>query len=80
MSAVTFGDIHLTTDERVMTNMDNLLSKLIPENVFLHDVFDGYSINVHEQKTVAFSILKKKETKFIRRWIRWNAWFLTILH
>lgn len=61
IAAVTFGDIHFgSTDERVMANMDNLLSKLIPENVFLHDVFDGYSINVHEQKDGCIQYFKEK--------------------
>ena len=60
ISAVTFGDLHYgSTDERVMANMDSLLSKLVPEHVFLHDVFDGYSINVHEQKDGCIQYFKE---------------------
>lgn len=48
--AVIKGDIHYGNhDEKVLAkSCDELLPKLLPQKVFLHDVFDGFSINHHE--------------------------------
>ena len=51
ISAAILGDIHYGShDTEVMERTFELLDKLIPEHVILHDVFDGYSISHHEMK------------------------------
>lgn len=49
ISACILGDLHYGQhDERVIKGTLSLFEKLQPENVILHDVFDGLSINHHE--------------------------------
>jgi hypothetical protein len=51
VAAAILGDIHYGQhDERVIKKTLELFEKLQPENVILHDVFDGLSINHHESK------------------------------
>jgi hypothetical protein len=51
MDACVFGDLHCGhEDPEVVTNTLAALDKIIPENVILHDVFDGASISHHEMK------------------------------
>jgi hypothetical protein len=51
LDACILGDIHFGhEDEVVVNNTINALSKLVPEHVILHDVFDGSSISHHEMK------------------------------
>jgi len=49
VAAIVLGDIHYGQhDERVITKTLDLLKTIKPDNVVLHDVFDGLSINHHE--------------------------------
>ena len=49
ISAIVLGDLHYGQhDVRVVKKTVDLFKKLEPENVVLHDVFDGLSINHHE--------------------------------
>ncbi len=51
VSAAILGDLHYGQhDERVISKTLDLFSLIHPENVVLHDVFDGLSINHHESK------------------------------
>lgn len=51
VAAAILGDLHYGQhDERVIKKTIDLFKDLKPENVVLHDVFDGLSINHHESK------------------------------
>ena len=51
MSAIVLGDIHYGNhDQDVIDSTLDLMDKIEPEHVVLHDVFDGFSINHHEMK------------------------------
>lgn len=51
VSAIVLGDLHYGHhDEEVLDSTLDLMEELIPENVVLHDVFDGNSISHHEMK------------------------------
>jgi len=52
VAAAVLGDLHIgSLDEEVIdTTLNVLFKKLHPENVVLHDVFDGQSISHHEAK------------------------------
>jgi hypothetical protein len=51
VSAIILGDIHYGHhDEIVLEQTLELMNKLKPEHVVLHDVFDGSSISHHEMK------------------------------
>jgi len=51
LSAIVFGDIHYGHhDQDVIDKTHELLGKMKPEHVILHDVFDGNSISHHEMK------------------------------
>ena len=51
IAAAILGDLHYGQhDERVIDKTLELFEMLKPENVILHDVFDGLSINHHESK------------------------------
>jgi hypothetical protein len=51
VAAAVLGDLHYGQhDERVLEKTLGLFESLKPENVILHDVFDGLSINHHESK------------------------------
>lgn len=46
--AIVLGDIHVgSLDKNVYKSTNNILKKLKPKRVFLHDVFDGMSCNPH---------------------------------
>jgi hypothetical protein len=50
-SALVLGDLHYGHhDQEVLESTFKLMDKLEPENVILHDVFDGNSISHHEMK------------------------------
>jgi hypothetical protein len=50
-AAIVLGDLHYGHhDDQVIKTTLNLMDKLVPEHVVLHDVFDGYSISHHEMK------------------------------
>ncbi len=50
--ALVKGDIHFGNhDEKVLKrSFDELIPKIKPSKIILHDIFDGYSINPHEEK------------------------------
>jgi hypothetical protein len=51
VAAAVLGDLHYGQhDERVITKTLDMFSIIKPDNVVLHDVFDGLSINHHESK------------------------------
>jgi hypothetical protein len=51
ISAIVLGDVHYGHhDQVVLDSTMKLMSKLTPEHVILHDVFDGNSISHHEMK------------------------------
>lgn len=51
ISAIVLGDLHYGHhDDGILKQTFKLLSKLKPEHVILHDVFDGNSISHHEMK------------------------------
>ena len=51
VAAIVWGDIHYGKhDQRVFDSTFDLMAKIHPEYVVLHDVFDGDSINHHEIK------------------------------
>jgi hypothetical protein len=51
VAVAILGDIHYGNhDQEVLDTTFDLLKALTPENVVLHDVFDGLSINHHEIK------------------------------
>lgn len=51
VAAAVLGDLHYGQhDERVLSKTMDLFKIIKPENVILHDVFDGLSINHHESK------------------------------
>jgi hypothetical protein len=51
ISAIILGDLHYGQhDERVIRRTLSLMEDLAPNNVILHDVFDGLSVNHHESK------------------------------
>lgn len=52
IEGIVLGDLHCgNIDNDVLTQTQKLITNyLVPKNVVLHDVFDGYSINHHEIK------------------------------
>lgn len=51
ISAAILGDMHYGQhDERILGKTLEIFKDLKPENIVLHDVFDGLSINHHESK------------------------------
>ncbi len=51
IAAAVLGDIHYGHhDQQVLDKTMEMLDKIIPEHVVLHDVFDGNSISHHEMK------------------------------
>lgn len=52
VSAIVLGDLHVGEhDEEVLdATLNVLMKKLKPEEVVLHDVFDGHSISHHDRK------------------------------
>jgi len=51
IEAIVWGDIHYGNhDEELFKSTFDLMEKLNPAHVVLHDVFDGRSINHHESK------------------------------
>ena len=50
-SAIVLGDLHYGQHDPVVIKKTlELFKKISPDNVILHDVFDGMSINHHEEK------------------------------
>ena len=48
LAAAVLGDIHYGSHDQTLINLTHeLLDKIVPDNVILHDVFDGLSINHH---------------------------------
>lgn len=64
IAAAVLGDLHWGNhDEAVLNATLDLFSKLNPDYVILHDVFDGYSINHHELKDPFIQYKKEIEGK-----------------
>lgn len=51
IEAIVYGDIHYGNhDQQVLDRTTEMLNKITPKHVILHDVFDGSSISHHEMK------------------------------
>jgi len=62
VSAIVLGDLHYGQhDQEVLDKTLELMKKIKPENVILHDVFDGLSINHHESKDPFIQYKKEME-------------------
>lgn len=62
IEAIVCGDIHHRwLDEKAEKATFNIIDRLNPKNIILHDVFDGDSINHHEEKN-PFSQYNKEKT------------------
>ena len=63
--ALVKGDIHYGNhDQNVLdVSFNQLVPKLKPKQIFLHDVFDGYSINHHEDKNWIKNFQNRKTNK-----------------
>lgn len=59
---IVWGDLHLTQEDPVAVDLaTELTNKLRVENVILHDLFDGNSVNPHSEKD-PFRMLEKEES------------------
>ena len=69
VSAAILGDLHYGQhDERVIKKTLDLFKIIKPDNVVLHDVFDGLSINHHESKDPFIQYQRELEgTNSLRR-------------
>lgn len=80
VSAAILGDLHLGEhDEKVIdTTLNVLLKKMKPENLVLHDIFNGHSISHHEmndpfkqyEREQDGSNSIKKEIDFMLEWLK----------
>ena len=62
ISAIVLGDIHYGHhDDNILNETFQLMNKLKPEHVILHDVFDGNSISHHEMKDPFMQYAKEVE-------------------
>lgn len=62
--AIIMGDIHgVQVNKEFLDVSLKHISKLNPYRVILHDLFDGYSINPHEEKDMFLKRIKIKENK-----------------
>lgn len=58
-TAITLGDIHVGDhDEDKLRASSDLYNTLIPKYILLHDVFNGHSVNHHENKS-AVSVYRR---------------------
>lgn len=58
------GDIHgVQVNQDFLEESLELIDRINPEITILHDLFDGYSINPHEEKDMFLKRLKIKENK-----------------
>ena len=62
IAAIVLGDLHLGHhDEQLIdVTLNDLMVRLKPDNVVLHDVFDGHSISHHESKD-AFKLYQREK-------------------
>lgn len=64
IAAIIWGDLHYGNHEETLINKTHdFLSKVTPEHVVLHDVFDGMSINHHEMKDPFVQYSKEMNNK-----------------
>jgi transposase len=62
IEAIVWGDLHYGKhDPKILDSTFDLMAKLSPDHVVLHDVFDGYSINHHESKDPFIQYQKEVE-------------------
>ncbi len=61
VAAIILGDLHLGhhDEELIDVTLNDLMVRLKPDNVVLHDVFDGHSISHHESKD-AFQLYRRE--------------------
>lgn len=58
--AMVFGDIHLgSTDEQALQVSFDIAKRFKVETIYVHDIFDGSSVNHHEEKN-PFLLLEKE--------------------
>lgn len=78
ISACVLGDIHLGQEDRVVMNKTKeLLDVLTPKYTVVHDIFDGDSVNHHEQRNFIKQYHKlvdgtnslKKEVDYMLDWV-----------
>lgn len=51
VAAIVLGDLHYGNhDQNLLNKTFELMDRLVPEHVIVHDAFDGTSINPHESK------------------------------
>lgn len=62
IAAIVLGDLHLGHhDEKLLdVTLNDLMVRVKPDNVVLHDVFDGHSISHHESKD-AFKLYQREQ-------------------
>lgn len=59
---IVWGDLHLSQEDKVAVELaTKLTNSLRVENVILHDLFDGNSVNPHSEKD-PFRMLEKEES------------------
>lgn len=64
LAACIWGDLHYGNHEEALVDKTHeFLSKMVPEHVVLHDVFDGMSINHHEMKDPFVQYSKEMNNK-----------------
>lgn len=76
---IVWGDVHLSQEDQQAINLaTELTNKLRVENVILHDLFDGNSVNPHSEKD-PFRMLEKEESgeddlewelDWLKNWLR----------
>jgi hypothetical protein len=63
VEAIVLGDIHvLELNETVDKVSEDIINELQPKRIFLHDVFNGYSISHHEKNDIITRALKTQES------------------
>ncbi len=61
IAAFIAGDIHYGEhDDQAMSATNDMIKKLAPKEIFLHDVFDGHSISHHDMKN-PFKLYQKEQ-------------------
>lgn len=78
--AMVFGDVHVgDTDPEILKTIEAQIKKFRPKRIYLHDLFNGYSINRHEAEKIATLAAKaeagqlslKAEVKENQEFLKW---------
>jgi hypothetical protein len=65
-SSFVFGDIHTgDTDMPMVERTLKLLEVLVPDNIVVHDLFNGHSVNRHEEKNPIKTFFKIKNDRHL---------------